>query len=424
MAGITDLLSNLPGVISLMERIFFIMTCLFLGSFSWNGWKRYKNWGLSVIATLLLGYIILASSIALGQIITIRVPYIPYALHALISSTVLYLVLRLFSGDAKIIGKYVTGEAFKKIEQEFNKLKEEYARLVKTLEKKNIMPEPLSAKELDEELGKRLKDSGYTEYAINSKEVTGNLKQFNLTIKKKEYKAVLDVYTGELLEFIKTNLKPADYLKILAKNKKILTGVIIAAVFTFIVTSQLNNETINEISLMSQTSLTPIDTTFTNYQLANTTCLNANDLLYIIKTEQFTNYLEGQPVPNEVKNAYPNEYYTNSTRITYNGSNYYLTLSRTISEPEFNNALQTYLQQNMLSIVQGGVDICKATYNAKTLSNYLKVCVSKQGSLCDCKTLKEASGYCEIISQEINDQISSQLGGLTSQLGGLAGLIT
>lgn len=424
MAGITDLLSNLPGVMSLMERIFFMMTCLFLGSFSWNGWKRYKNWGLSVIATLLLGYAILASSIALGQIITIRVPYIPYALQALISSTILYLILRLLSGDAKIIGKYVTGEAFKKIEQEFNKIKEDYNRLIKTLEKKNIMPEPLNAKELDDELNKRLKDKGYTEYLVNSKEATTNVKQFNLTIKKKSYKAILDVYTGELIEFSKTNLKPTDYLTSLTKNKKALTGLAIAIIFTLIITSQLNNETINEISLMSQTSLTPLGTTYTNYQINNSACLTTNDLLYVIKTEQFNDYQEGQPVPSEVRNAHPSDYYTDSTRITYQGTDYYMTLSRTISETELNSAIQEYLQQNMLAIVQGGVDICKATYNAKTLSNYLKVCVSKQGSLCECNTLKDASGYCEIISQEINNQISSQLGGLTSQLGGLAGLIT
>lgn len=448
MVGIQDFLQlagNLPALFSLMEQLFFVTICLFLGNFSWKGWKRYKNWGVTFIASLCLGFAILASAILLSNVIPVRLPFVPYAVQAFMVSVVFYVILRLLSGDAKQIGDLVKGETFKKLKQEFNNLREEYYRLVKLLERKKIIPKPLSAGGLDESLGEILDKKGYDEFSIKHRRTLKDTRNYELKIKDDFYRAVLDTYTGELLEFQKLSLSVGERLKKgfkrLTSNKKVVAGIALSIVFIILLVLLATPELVSEIRSTldfsaPQLNLTgdPLDTGFTNYSLTNESCLSVTDGLYLAYMNDSLGEQEMMPsaVINELESNYPDDYFSSGSRITHEGVDYLLITSRLISESDFNLALQTYVQQNVLNVLQANIDFCDITYKGQSISYYTRLCTVRlsDNSICECRLLAEVSDYCFVFSEQLSAQLSEQvsglqeqLGGLTEQAGGLEGLL-
>ncbi|MBD3312652.1 hypothetical protein GF352_04340 [archaeon] len=437
MVGIQDILQlagNLPSLFSFMERLFFVTICLFLGNFSWKGWKRYKNWGITFIASLLLGLGVLASAILLAEAIPVRTPFVPYAVQAFIAAIIFYAILRLLSGDAKKVSDLVKGETFKKLRREFNNLREEYHRLLKLLERKKIIPKPLSAGELDESLAEILGKKGHDEFSINTRSTLKDTRKYELKIKEDVYEAVLDTYTAELLKFKKLSLSFGERLKKgfkgLTSNKRVLAGAVLLIVFIVFVIILISPDSVSEIQ--STLDLTPdalnltqggLADNFTNYSVTNTSCLSVTDALYLAYVNDTLDSQEMIPSQalNELQSNYPDDNFSGGSRVAYEGSDYLLITSRLMSEEDFNLALQTYVQQNLMNLLQANVDFCSITYKGRSISYYTRLCTVRlsDNEVCECRLLSEVSEYCFVFSEQLSAQLSEQLSGLQEQLGGL-----
>jgi|GEM_PF-2797686 len=447
MAGLSDifsLMNNFEAIQALIERIFFLVVCLFLGGFSWKGWKRYQNWGIGFVASLIIGFGVLACSILLAQVLPLRLPFVPYAIQALIVSVIFYVILRLLSGDAQQISKLVKGSTFKQLKKEFEDLKEQFKRVVKLLETKKIMPEPLTVKKLEESLAELLEERGIKEFKITSKRTLDDTKLFNVKAKSNTYEAILNLYTGELIGFNQTNLSFFQNLhksfKRLIQNRKVFAGFILLAITSAIFLLLLNPESAQDIQQSFDISLNPNITQgsqaqnlFSDYMINNTDCLGVVDALYLISTSP---YDEGTSISYELSNYFSNNYpeyeVDSALMATYEGMPYLLVTARSIPNEEFGQAMQDYIQQNMFKVVSGDLDFCEITYNYQSISNYFLICSFKNGDStpCECSLLSEVEDYCFVFSDMLRAQINEQIGDVTNQLGdvgeqlgGLEGLL-
>ncbi len=431
LADVMQFMSNLPAIASMAERLFFITICLFLGNFSWRGWKRYSNWGLSTIVTLILGFVILAGSILLGQLIPLRMPYIPYALNALIISVLLFIILKLLSGNVEAEGKFVKYSVFKKLRDDFNELKDKFNRLTKMLELKKITPQPLKAKDLERSLGLILADRGFKEFRINSRQISDDVKVFHINVKSNNYEVMLDVYTGELIGFKRLNLNSGERLiKSISKlfsNERVVAGSLIALTLTVILLSLINPESINEVQSSLDLDFNPLtgnnSNPFTDYTIQNDSCLSVTDSFYVINKELFSDYHDKAIIPlsvvQQINDSYTENLITDASNMTYRGVNYLIITTTSITNDEFNQDLQSYLSQNLFSVAQGSIDFCSIKHNGRSISNFYRICTAREGVLCDCKLLRHIDDYCFILSDKLSSELRSQLSGLGSQLTGL-----
>lgn len=428
--NIMQLANNAPTILSMIDKGFFLTICFFLASFSWRGWSRYKNWGISIIATIGLGFAITACSILLAQIMPFELPFIKYAMQAMIISVMLYFILRLLSGNTNHIEKMVKGETFLKLKKDFEELKNQFKRMTRLLEKKNILLEPLNTKELEAELKQALDDKGINEFLVITKKIIDDTKIYDLKSGKNSFRASIDVYTGELLSFNKTSLNSYQQLgralKKLVSNKKVFSGVIIALLFTAFMITQLNPVVLSEIeSSINIMSPTTGANEFAGYIIQNNTCLSVTDALYIMNNELFDTIKQvSLPITtiNSLQVNYPNDYFTDATQISYDNTSYLLIYSKLITEEEFTQATQTYLQQNLLNALQGNIDFCDIKYNGRSISNYIRICTTSN-SVCECKLMKDATQYCSVFSELLANQVQSELGGLSSLMQAIGGAI-
>jgi len=430
MAGITDILSlldNLPSVFALAERIFFLAISLFLGSAAWNGWKRYKNWGINIVASLACGMAVLAGAVLLGQLIPFEFPYIPYALHALIMAVLLHITLRLLSGDAQQIGKLVKGETFKKLKKEFTELKEEFVRLIKLLERKKIMPEPMTAKGLEHRLLKILEDMDHKEFRIVKKKIVNDVKIYNLKIKADNYEARLDVYTGELISLNRTNLKLFKSIgrafKKLLRNKKVLAGSIMAGALSVTLLLLVTPESITKIQSNLDLSLsdTAAGTQFDDYEVEDVECLSVTDFFYYNAKGQLHSIdgTSSNSLLNTISEQNPGYNIIPGYFYDFNGSDYALIIATTLSNDDFNGMFMS-LMTNPTSLLSG-IDLCNMRSGRQVFKDTALLCTARNNNLCECKPLNEVSDYCDdlssIFQNSLLGQAQSGIGGLLGNLG-------
>ncbi len=410
LADITSLLTQLPALAQMIERTFFLAVCFFLGSFAWKGWRRYHNWGLDIVMTLVLSFVVLSGSILIAQLIPLQLPYVPYAVQALIISVALYVVLRLLSGDAEVLGKYVTAAAFKRMKQEIKELKEDYHRLIKILERKGLAPKKLSADELKDELKDILKEEGIKGEIVNEK-ISGKSAFFNIRSGINYYEARLDLYTGELLQLKKKNLsfkaRVIKLLKLMTSNDRVFAGIISASVLALFLVLLITPSAVSEIN--SYFLVKSPSSGGENYRIVNESCLYAADLIYVVNNELFTS-LENASLPQDVAALLDNDKRVFETSsVTYDGADYLLVALTSMSEEDFGNALQDYLKSNLFSILQGNIDFCSIKHNGRSVGNYFVVCSIKGKQLCECNTLKHVPGACDYYSKELLNRISREL---------------
>jgi hypothetical protein len=224
-------------------------------------------------------------------------------------------------------------------------------------------------------------------------------------------------------------------LRALAKNDRALAGVILSIAFTVIMLLLLNDASIQKItdrlSIATPTGLfdagRQAEQAFADYEVNNTSCLTVVDQFYLISNELFTDLQQDMDIPqailNQIITLYPEENVLPGIQLTSDNGTYMLMQSTTLSQEEFNSALQSYLMQNPMMVIQGGFDYCAMTYHGKSIENYIHVCSANidTSELCNCELLADIDDYCFVLSNMIKDQITSQIGDLTSQLGGETG---
>ncbi len=434
LQGASGLISSLPTIMSLVDKAVYFAICLFLGSLVMHGWKRYKNWGINVIGSVFFGVLCLIGGVLLSQVIPAQLPFLEGLLQAFITAIVLYLILWLLSSDHARLG-VVTPKDFLELKKAFERLSDEFKRLKKILERKKIMPEALSSKELEKTLREFLESKEIKEYKLVKRKKEGDIVNYTIKDKKSnEFLVSFDTYTGENVAFMQINLTFSQKIKAgfkkLAENEKALSGAIIAVTFAIVMLMLVNDTSIQKISeKLAFASLTVsgggTGAGFSGYTINNTSCLTVTDALYVISQKAYSNIEQGVDAPSNilpsVSSLYPGETIMPGLKITYNGRNFLLLISTTLTGDEFNTALQNYVTSNPMSIIQGSFDFCAVSYNGQSFKELLHVCSANidSGELCECKSLSEVSNYCFVFSNLIMEQFTSQL----NQLGGAGDLL-
>ncbi len=430
MQGASGLISSLPQIFSLIEKIIYFTVCLFLGGLVMHGWKRYKNWGIKLIGSLVFGIICLIGGVLLNQVIPIQLPFLEGMLQAFMTAVMLYLILWLISGDHKELGKFVTTKEFIKLRKAFEKLTNELKKLKAMLERKKILPEKLSSKKLEDALKEFLKSKKITKYDLITKERKEEIAYFIIKDEKlDEYRIGFDFYTGDNVSFIQINMAYAQKIKkalrTLAKNDRMLAGVIIGIVLAVFMLLLVNEDSIKEItnklSFTGEASAQD-QAVFTNYSINDTSCLTIIDLLYIVNNGLYNDVVENVEVPQSiserVNGLYPNEnLMTPLSRYTYESIDYLLVMSTSLTQAEFSTAMQNYIIQNPLTVMQG-LDLCAFKHKGKSVDNYIHVCSANinETSICGCRLLADIDEYCFVFSNLLTSQITGQLGALGGQL--------
>ncbi len=238
-----DLLSNIPIIMELLNRIGFIILAFFFGGISFKGWRAGKNLLFRTISILILGLICSFGGLILKDVLGWEFIFADY-ISSLILAVILYILLFLISSGFKKTKRMVTREDIHSLTEEINNIKIQMNKVMAALNKKNLLPEELDEAEIKKRLKKELEKKKIKNY--NLEKINKKVDVWKCVIKKgrERHKVIVDSYSGRIVVMEKIH-SPIEFLY---NNPLTTAGIICFLGLIIFLCVNINEETVSTIN--------------------------------------------------------------------------------------------------------------------------------------------------------------------------------